>query len=350
VQAKRLLIAALLLAGLGGLLYWSEKQEEAKASKPVGEGAAHILEIPQDQFAAIAIRRMGAETVRLENAGGAWRIKAPVDMAADQDAVRGLVSTLAVLNAEQVVEEKPSDLAPFGLQTPILTVAVTRKDGKTQEVRIGDDVPTGSAAYAQAAGDARLFALASMNKTALEKTWRDLREKRLLRIDSGKLTRVELSAKGQTIEFGKNNSGAWTILKPQALRADNFAAEELVRKLLDAKMEVTNDTEEEAAWPKKFAAAALVATARLTDAAGTQQIEVRKDKDGAYYAKASAVDGVFKTGNELGEGVNKTLDDFRNKKAFEFGFTEPVRVEVKHEGQAWAFAKSGNSFWISCGT
>lgn len=344
MQAKRLLIAALVLGGLGGLLWWSEKQEEAKANKPVGEDAPKILAIPQDQFAAIDIKRMGAEPVRLENTGGAWKLKAPKEMEADQDAVRGLVSALAVMNAEQVVEEKPADVGPFGLQSPILTVTVTRKDGKTHEMRVGDDVPTGSAAYAQAAGDPRLYALATTSKTSLEKTWRDLRDKRLLRLDAGKLTRVELTSKGQTTEFGKNNSGAWTILKPQALRADNFAAEELVRKLLDAKMEVTNDTEEEASWPAKFATAAPVATARLTDANGTQQIEVRKDKEGAYFAKSTVVEGVFKTGSELGEGVSKTLDDFRNKKLFEFAFAEPVRVEVKHEGQAWAFVKSGSDW------
>ena len=52
------------------------------------------------------------------------------------------------------------------------------------------------------------------------------------------------------------------------------------------------------------ASAAPVATARVTDAVGTQQIEVRKDKDKNYYAKSSAVEGVYKVGNELGEGLD----------------------------------------------
>ena len=47
------------------------------------------------------------------------------------------------------------------------------------------------------------------------------------------------------------------MLKPKALRTDNFAAEELVRKLKEAKMEVTNDVEEEGKWPAKFATAEI---------------------------------------------------------------------------------------------
>ena len=41
-------------------------------------------------------------------------------------------------------------------------------------------------------------------KSSLDKRPDDLRDKRLLTFDSDKLTRVELQAKGQAIEFGKN--------------------------------------------------------------------------------------------------------------------------------------------------
>ena len=43
--------------------------------------------------------------------------------------------------------------------------------------------------------------------------------------------------------------------------------------------------------------------------------------------RASAIEGIFKTTAELGEGLAKGLDDFRNKKLFEFGFNQPESVE-----------------------
>ncbi|MFN0105003.1 MAG: DUF4340 domain-containing protein [Bryobacteraceae bacterium] len=333
MDPKRLIIGAVVLLGLSGALWWSNKQEP-KTSSP--DDPPKVLEIPQDQIAKIEIRRMGADPVVLAK-GAAWTIQAPKALPADADAVSAMVSTLAVLSSDRLVEDKIADFAPYGLKSPILTVVVSRKDGKTHTLHLGDDAPTGSAAYARVEGEQRLFMVPTSTKSALEKTWRDLRDKRLLPFDSDKLTRVELGP----IEFAKNNANAWTIVKPKALRADNFAAEELVRKLKEAKMEVTNDTEEEAKWPAKFAAGKPVGVAKVTDQKGTMQIEVRAGKEKDYYAKSSAIDGIFKTTADLGDGLAKGLDDFRNKKLFEFGFNQPESVEVKQDGATHLFSKSG---------
>jgi hypothetical protein len=334
MDPKRLIVGALLLLGLSGALWWSNKQEPGKDKS--AEDAPKILEIPQDQITKIEIRRMGADPVVLVK-GDSWTLQSPKQLPADADAVNALVSTLAVLSSDRLVDEKVADFAPYGLKSPVLTVVVSRKDGKTHTLYFGDSAPSGSSAYARVEGEQRLFTVVTATKAAFEKTWRDLRDKRLLPFDSEKLTRVELGA----IEFGKNNANAWTILKPKALRADNFAAEELVRKLKDARMEVTNDTEEEAGFPAKFAAAKPVGIAKVTDQKGTMQLEVRMGKEKDYYAKSSAIEGIFKTTAELGEGLTKSLDDFRNKKLFEFGFNQPDSVEVKQEGTTYLFTKSG---------
>ena len=75
--------------------------------------------------------------------------------------------------------------------------------------------------------------------------------------------------------------------------------------------------------PKKngslFATATPVATAKVTAESGTQELQVRKNKDD-YYAKSSAVEGVYKVPSTLGQAVDKGLDDFRNKKIFDLGF------------------------------
>src|SRR5207342_1325458 len=92
--------------------------------------------------------------------------------------------------------------------------------------------------YVKRGDDARVFTIASFNRTSFEKTANDLRDKRLLTFDSDKLTRVELTAKGASVEFGKNNQNDWQILKPRPLRADGSQVEELIRKLKDAKMDL----------------------------------------------------------------------------------------------------------------
>jgi len=42
--------------------------------------------------------------------------------------------------------------------------------------------------------------------------------------------------------------------------------------------------------------------------------------------------------------LGKKLDDYRNKKLFEFGFAEPDKVEVKQDGASFVFAKSGTGW------
>src|SRR5207237_10643850 len=121
--------------------------------------------------------------------------------------------------------------------------------------------------------------IASYNKTSLDKTPNDLRDKRLLTFDSDKLTRVELTAKGQSVEFGKNNQNDWQILKPRPLRADGSQVEELIRKLKDAKMDTSVSDEDAKKAVSAFASGTKVAVANVSDSAGTQTLEVRKDKD-----------------------------------------------------------------------
>jgi hypothetical protein len=89
-----------------------------------------------------------------------------------------------------------------------------------------------------------------------------------------------------------------------------------------------------------------VAIARVTDSSGTQELEVRKDKDKNYYARSSVVEGIHKIFSDIGDGLDKGLDDFRNKKLFDFGWSEPSRIEVRREGKTVVYQKVGDK-WMS---
>jgi len=40
------------------------------------------------------------------------------------------------------------------------------------------------------------------------------------------------------------------------------------------------------------------------------------------------VEGVYKVPNELGAALNKGMDDFRNKKLFDFAWSDPTKVQI----------------------
>jgi hypothetical protein len=345
MRPRGLFVALILLAALAGGLYYSNKQKAAEAAKPPADTPPKIVALLEGDITKVVLKK-GAYETDLQKTGDKWEITAPMPYAADQSVASQLVASAANVSSDRLVEEKASNLASYGLNSPILEVDVTGKGGKISKLKIGDDTPTNSGSYAMLEGDPRVFTVASYVKTGLDKSLNDLRDKRLLTFDQDKLSRVELIAKKQDIEFGRDKD-QWQIVKPRPLRADGLQVDEMLRKLKDAKMDLTLSADDVKKAAATFASGTPVATVKLTDPSGTQQIEIRKVKD-EYYAKSSIVPGVCKATPELGTGVDKALDDFRNKKLFDFGFNDPNKIEMHVNGKAYAFQKGGED-WFSNG-
>jgi hypothetical protein len=347
MSARGLLVALVLCGVLAGLVYWSDKtKKEEEAKGP--DSSNKLVTVKDEDIKKIEIVRKDAPPTVLERgANNNWEMKAPQTLRVDQTEAGSVVTAYTGLSQDRVVEEKPADLAAYGLNAPSVEVRVSTKDNKVQRVLIGDETPTGGSFYAKIDTNPKVFTLYSGTKTSLDKGPKDLRDKRLLTFDSGKLTRVALTAKGQAIEFGKNNNNEWQILKPKPLRADNGQVEDLVRKLTDAKMDTSITDEEAKKAAGAFSGGTRVAVAEVSDASGAQQIEVRKSGEN-YYAKSSVVEGIHKVAADLGTGLDKSLDDFRAKKLFDFGFNEPSKVEVRDNAKTYTFQKSGEN-WTAGG-
>lgn len=348
MKFARLLIAAVVLAGLGGLVYWSNRSEEAKAGKPDPKAAPKILELKEADVKQIEIRHHDGETIVLKMGDGSrWSITAPQPLAADQAAVASITSAVVNLSSDRLVDANAANLPSYGLDPPRLSVTFTMADGKTHTLLIGEDTPTEGDTYAMLDGDKRLFTIASFSKTALDKNSKDLREKHLMLFDQDKLSRVELDAGKTALEFGRAGS-EWQILKPKPMRADGFQVDELIRKLKDASMDTGTDPK---AAASAFAGGQKTAIVKVTGAEGTLTFEVRKSKSGTtddYYAKSSTLEGAYKVTKEIGDGLNKSIEDFRNKKIFDFGFSDPTRIEVKEGSQSKVIEKAGEN-WTSGG-
>lgn len=345
MKSSGLLIAAIVLAALTGVLYWSDhRKAKESATTPAADAAPKILSVPSEDVSKIEIKKKAAaEIVLAKDGAGKWQITAPKAFSADQDTISSMVTTLSSLNSDRLVDDKPSDLAQYGLTEPVLEVDLVTKDGKTQRLLIGDDTPTSSGAFTMLAGDPRVFTVATYTKTTLNKSLSDLRDRRLLTADFDKASQMELLAKKQDIVFGRTKD-AWQILKPKPLRADGSKVEDLLRQMKDARMDLSGiDTDDKKA-ASAFGSGTPVATAKVTDASGTQELQVRKNKDD-YYAKSSAAAGVYKVSSEVGKGFDKDLDDFRNKKLFDFGFDDPGKVEVHDGSKAYFLTKGGQDWW-----
>src|SRR6266566_5995057 len=265
MKSKGLLTASFLLLLLTGVLWWSNKRA-AKADKAPSESATtKLVIIPEDQFREIEIKHRNGETVHLQRNDSKWQITAAKFLPADADAVSSMLSTLSSLGSDRTVEDKATSLDQYGLTQPAIELDIIDKNKKTSRLLIGDDTPAGTAVYASIAGDPRVFALSSYKKSSLDKSPNDLRDKRLLTFDSDKVSSIELTAKKQTIAFGRSKD-EWQIVKPKPFRADRSEVQELLRTLTDARMDLSSSDQDP---EKSFASGTMVATAKVTTESGT---------------------------------------------------------------------------------
>jgi hypothetical protein len=307
---RGLIVAVVILATLGGVLYWSQHRkpaEEAGAGASANAAPA-IVKIDPANVTELVIKLKEPVALKKTTAG-LWQITEPRPYPADQEAVAGVLSTLSALNADRVVEEKASNRKQYGLDPAPAELDIRGKDNAMQQLLLGDDTPAGGDVYAALANDPRVFTIASYNKSSLAKNLNDLRDKSLLTLNADKVSRVELLKKGADLEFDRTKDG-WQILKPSSSPADSTTVNDLVRVVTTAKMDLSTTNDAAAA----FAHATPLATAKLTGDTGVQTLEVRKNKD-AYYAKSSVVDGTYKVDSTLGQALDKKIDDFRQKKS-----------------------------------
>lgn len=347
MKFRGLAIAGVLLAALTGTLYWSNHRKPEETTKVSADTPPKILSLTEADITSVDVQKRGTDQVQLaRDKSGQWEITTPKPLRADQTRVTGMLSNLTSLTADRLVEEKASDLGQYGLANPSAEIVISEKGNKTHKLLIGDDTPTQNGAYAMLEGDPRVFTIGSYAKSSLEKSPNDLRDTRLITLEADKVSRVDLATKKQDIEFGRNKD-EWQILKPRPLRADNTKVGDLIRKLTEATMD-TSALNDEKKVALAFAAGTPVATAKLTDESGTQELQVRKSKDD-YYAKSSVVGGVYKVTSDLGQSLDKSVDDFRNKSLFSFGYTDPNKIEIHDGAKAYFLTKSGDDWWSGDG-
>jgi hypothetical protein len=338
MNPKSLLIAVGILAILGGAVYYT------KENPPPGDDEKpKILSVDQDKIQQLTIERSGKDPLTLQRGeDDKWSFGAPVTVPADSSSIGFLAQSAASLEADRVVEENVTDWKPYGLDDPAMTLEVKLKDGTSHRVLFGKETPTGSALYVRLDGDPRLFTAYTYAKTSFEKEVFDLRDKKLLHLASDKVSRIVVDSGGRSIEFGKSGESSWQILKPQPMRADNFTVGDLARAVENAEM-VSVVAEGDPSAPKIDFSKPL-ATVEAVDEGGTHTLTLAKEGE-KYYARSSDLEGAYEVSSTLAESLNKKLEDFRNKKLFDFGFAEVAKLQLR-DGETRVAVEKKDDKWV----
>ena len=346
MKMRQLLIATIVLAALAATLYWSNHRKPAMESVSASPSSsnAKIISLSQDDISKLEVKKKDGDDVVLNRVGPSnWKITAPKTLVADQDSVSTILYNLSPMDGATLIEDKTADLKQFGLAEPEAQVSATGKDGKTHTILIGDETPTGDSAYVMLSGDSKVYSVPKNTKTNLDKGLKDLRDKRLMPLDFDKLSSVEISGPKLHLTFGSDD-GKWTVRNPANLRGDSSKMEAIIEKLRTSTMDPSTSDADMKKAASFFASGAPIATLKATDASGSQELQVRKAA-GGYYAKTTAMDGVYKVPNELGEAVNKDAEDFREKRVFDFAEQDPDKLELHDGSKGYFLTRSGEDWW-----
>jgi Domain of unknown function (DUF4340) len=346
MKMRQLIAATIVLAALAATLYWSNHRKPASDSVIASPSAANakIISLTQDDVSKLEVKKKDGDDVVLSRAGpSSWKITSPKPLVADQDSVSSILYNMSPMDGGTLIEEKAADLKQFGLAEPEAQISATGKDGKTQTILVGDETPTGDSAYVMVSGESKVYSVPKNTKTNLDKGLKDLRDKRLMPVDFDKLASVEISGAKLHLTFG-SDAGKWTVRSPTNLRGDTSKMETIIEKLRTSTMDPgTSDADMKKA-ASLFASGSPIASLKATDASGSQDLQIRKAADG-YYAKTTAMDGVYKVPNELGDAVNKDVEEFREKRVFDFAEEDPDKVELHDGSKGYFLTRSGEDWW-----
>jgi hypothetical protein len=345
-KMRQLIVATFVLIVLSGTLYWSNHRKPANDSVNASPSTtnAKVISLTQDDISKLEVKKKDGDDVVLNRAGASnWKITSPKPLVADQESVSTILYNLSPMDGATLIVEKPTDLKQFGLAEPEAHVSATGKDGKTQTILVGDETPTGDSAYVMVSGESKVYSVPKNTKTNLDKGLKDLRDKRLAPVDFDKLAGVEINGAKLRLTFASDN-GQWTVRSPANLRGDTSKMETIIEKLRTATMDPSTSDADMKKAASLYASGAPIATLKATDASGSQELQIRKAADG-YYAKTTAMDGVYKVPNELGDAVNKDAEDFREKRVFDFAEQDPDKVELHDGSKGYFLTRSGEDWW-----
>jgi hypothetical protein len=322
------LILLVVLLGLLGYIYFVE-MKQPKPNQQV-EQKQKVFSVESDKIEEIRVKTADGATSVLKKTGGVWSLTEPIPVKADDTEVTGIVTNLASMEIQRVVDEQPKDVAQFGLAAPKLEIAF-RKAGQTDfaKLLVGDKTATGGDLYAKLPAEKRVFLIPAFLETTLNRTPFDLRDKVILRFDREKTDLLEIQSKDGRISASKTGI-AWRMVTPVAARADMTAVEGLVGRLqtLQMKAIAAEGVAEKELGKYGLDKPEYVATVGAGSARTTLQVG-QADPSGARWARDLAKPGVVVTIDaSLTDDLKKTADDFRPKDVFEFKSFTASRIEV----------------------
>jgi hypothetical protein len=331
-----LLASIVVLAGLGGYIYFVDSKTEPNAPEVKDKVWGGTL--AADDVEEVEIKLADGETAKVQKTDGTWRLVEPAQAPADETEITSITSSLAGLEVQRVVDANAGDVKQYGLEPPRISVAFRSKGQKdVRRVQFGEKTPTGGDLYARVPGEKRVFLVSSFLDSTFNKTPFALRDKTILKIDRQKADGLEFSEGSTTIQLAKKGS-EWMLVKPIGARADFAAVESALERVGSAQM--VGITEESATNLAKYGLDKPTATITVAMGSSRATIALGKTDNAVVFARDASRPMVFTVPPTLKTDVVKPVSDLRRKDLFDARAFTATRVEFKRGSETIVLEKS----------
>jgi len=342
------LVLFVVLLGLLGYIYFYEMKRPAPNTEPA---KPKVFAVAADTIEELEVKSAAGERTVLKKSGGAWALAEPLQTGADNTEATGIVTNLASMEIQRVVDEAPADLAQFGLASPKFEVAFRAAGQKDlRRLQLGDKTATGGELYARLPAEKRVFLVSAFLDTTFNRSTFDLRDKTVLRFERDKVDALTIASAGAPLAFAKKDT-QWVILSPLALRADLTAVEGLVGRLqtLQMKSIVASDVADKDLGTYGLATPAWTATVGAGSARASLAVG-KADAAGMLYARDLARPSMVMTIEAaLTDDLKKPANDYRPKEIFEFRSFSATRLVITRGTSTMTFeqvkGKDGTTKW-----
>ena len=323
-----------ILIALGAYLYFVESK---RTPGDEGETKPNVFAVEADAIDEVTIESEAGDTTTLRKSNDEWTVVAPTTAPADSTEIAGITTNLASLEEGRLIDENPSTLSDYGLESPRIEVAFT-SGGSEHRLLIGTRTPTGADIYAKTAASPKVFLIASHLDSTFNRSTFDLRDKSALQFDLDTAESMSLVTNGRTIRFQKSG-GTWQLAEPAAARSDEAAIEGLLARLDGLQMRSVVAPGAES--PAKFGLDTPAATIRIGSGSSSAELQIGSTaEEGQVYARDAARPEIFTIDASLLDDLKKDAGEYRQKDLFDARAFNTTRIEITRGADTVTFEKT----------
>lgn len=201
-----------------------------------------IFTIQPFQIDSISLKNKQQNTTTiLTHETGTWSFSTPLKALANDVAVNEVLAELYGLKVKAIIPQENAKPDLYGLDNPQMRITLSG-DALRQTLSLGNEVPNDqgeSQYYASFSDLGSTFVVTSEVLPKLMQPLEYLRDKRFIKLDTDKLTKLHIKMGDKSIALQKLETGLWQVIKKApngeliAHEADTPLVEQLIQNLVD---------------------------------------------------------------------------------------------------------------------